>query len=234
MRVCAGLVSRRAGVLVLVQLALVSFALPVDAADEQAVVQQMTALNQSAIDAYSDGDVDRAKSDLRKAVSLGEANNLADHPVMARTYLHLGIMHVDWFEDVAAGKRYFRRALEIAPEMRLTSALATKSAKAAFGEARAQIGVAASAPTGGDRAEADRANELRQRISVLERDRQERERQVADTKRRLDQLENERQEKDRQLADARQRLLQLERTRHGRDRPLRERRAKTESAARQP
>jgi hypothetical protein len=213
-------------------LVLMVAALPVHAADEQAIVQQMTALNQSAIEAYSDGDVDRAKSDLRKAVSLGEANNLADHPVMARTYLHLGIMHVDWFEDVAAGKRYFRRALEIAPDMRLTSALATKSAKAAFGEARAQIGVAAVAT--GDRMDADRANELRQRISLLERERQERERQAADAKRRLDQLESERQEKDRQLADARQRLMQIERTRHGRDRPLRERRAKSESTARQP
>lgn len=227
MRVRTGLVTCRVGVLV--QLAIAGAALPVYAADEKAVVEQMTALNQSSIDAYSDGHVDRAKADLLKAVSLGEANNLSDHPVMARTYLHLGIMYVDWFEDVAAGKRYFRRALEIAPDMRLTSALATKSAKAAFGEARAQVGVAAQ--TSGDRAEVDRANELRQRIALLEKDRQDRERQLADARRRLQQLETERQEKDRELAEARRRLLQVERTRHGRDRPLLRDRRKTEPAA---
>jgi hypothetical protein len=106
------------------------------AADTEAIAAQMTAQNKAAITAYSDGDFDKAKSHLMAAVKLaGKDPALKTHPMTARTYVHLGVLYVDGYEDKAAGVKYFVKALKIRPDIEVTEALATKSVKAAFEEA---------------------------------------------------------------------------------------------------
>ncbi|MEO5769397.1 MAG: hypothetical protein ABIS92_13685, partial [Polyangia bacterium] len=120
------------GLLFLLVIARTSFA-----ADQDATLQQMTSLNKGAIAAYSAGDFDKCKTQLLQAVALGNKNSeLQTHPLMARTYLHLGVLHVDGFEDRPTGVQYFVKALKIRPDIELTQALATASAKSAFDEAK--------------------------------------------------------------------------------------------------
>ncbi len=115
------------------------------AADQEAILQQITSLNKAAIAAYSAGDFDKAKSQLLQAVALAKKDSeLQTHPVMARTLLHLGVLYVDGFEDNPGGIAYFVKALKIRPDIEVSQALATKSVKSAFDEARGQAGAAAS------------------------------------------------------------------------------------------
>src|SRR6185295_7783257 len=86
--------------------------------------------------AYSDGDFDKAKAQLMKAVNLAKKDaELAQHPMMARTYLHLGVLYVDGLEDRKTGVKYFEKALKIRPDIQVSEALATKTVKSAFDEA---------------------------------------------------------------------------------------------------
>ena len=120
---------------------------PAVAADQEALAQQMTALNKSAIAAYSDGEFDKAKKLLMQAVNLSKKDSgLLTHPLMARTYLHLGVLYVDGYEDKKTAVTHFRKALEIRPDIELTEALATKSVKAAFEEAGSASGGAGAGP----------------------------------------------------------------------------------------
>jgi hypothetical protein len=119
------------------------------AVDPEAIAAQMTAQNKAAITAYSNGDFDKAKSHLNAAVKLSAKDpSLKTHPMMARTYLHLGVLYVDGYEDKAEGIKYFVKALKIRPDIELTEALATKTVKAAFEEASHEAG-----PGGGAGAE---------------------------------------------------------------------------------
>ena len=112
------------------------------AADSDAVLEQMTTLNASALEDYSNGDFDKAKSRLLQAVALGKKDpNLQGHPMLARTYVHLGALYVDGIEDRKAGVGYFVKALKLKPDIEVTEALLTKSVQSAFDTARAEAKV---------------------------------------------------------------------------------------------
>ena len=113
------------------------------AADQDAALEQMTTLNSSAIEDYSAGDFDKAKGRLLQAVALGKKDaDLRAHPLMARTYLHLGALYVDGFEDRKAGIAYFVKALKIRSDIDMTDSLVTKTVTSALSDARKQVGVA--------------------------------------------------------------------------------------------
>ena len=121
-----------AGLVFLTAVARMSFAV-----DQDALLQQITALNKSAIAAYSDGDFAKSKNQLLQAVALGKKDpELQTHPLMARTFLHLGVVYVDGIEDRPSGIRYFVKALKIRPDIEVTQSLATKTVKSAFEEAK--------------------------------------------------------------------------------------------------
>src|SRR5205809_7709080 len=71
------------------------------------VVQKIEALNSSAISSFKSGDHDGAKALLMEALVLGKKNNLDTHPVLARTYLDLGVVQIDGFKDHEKAQRYF-------------------------------------------------------------------------------------------------------------------------------
>jgi hypothetical protein len=112
------------------------------AADSDALLEQMTTLNAAALEDYSNGDFDKAKSRLLQAVALGKKDpNLQGHPMLARTYVHLGALYVDGIEDRKAGVGYFVKALKLKPDIEVTEALLTKSVQSAFDTARAEAKV---------------------------------------------------------------------------------------------
>ena len=122
------------------------------AAGDQALVKKVAALDAAATAAYADGDFDEMKKHLTKAQSLG-AGTLDAQPIMARVYLHLGVLHVDGLDNRPAGVKFFARALKVKPDIQLTSNMATKTVKSAFAEAGRQ------APASGtSRAAASSAN----------------------------------------------------------------------------
>ena len=107
------------------------------AADKEAQVKQVTALDDAATTAYSDGDFDKMKKQLLKALSIGK-DSLASDPIMARVYLHLGVLYVDGLDNRAVGVKYFGKALKIRPDIEVRSNMATKTVMAAFTEAGQQ------------------------------------------------------------------------------------------------
>jgi hypothetical protein len=107
------------------------------AADKEAQVKQVTALDDAATAAYSEGDFDKMKKQLLKALSIGK-DSLASDPIMARVYLHLGVLYVDGLDNRAVGVKYFGKALKIRPDIEVRSNMATKTVMAAFTEAGQQ------------------------------------------------------------------------------------------------
>ncbi len=107
------------------------------AADKEALVKQVTALDDAATTAYSDGDFEKMKKQLLKALSIGK-DALATDPIMARVYLHLGVLYVDGLDNRAVGVKYFGKALKIRPDIEVRSNMATKTVMAAFGDAGQQ------------------------------------------------------------------------------------------------
>jgi hypothetical protein len=107
------------------------------AADKEAQVKQVTSLDDAATAAYSDGDFDKMKKQLLKAMSIGK-DSLASDPIMARVYLHIGVLYVDGLDNRALGVKYFGKALKIRPDIEVRSNMATKTVMAAFTEAGQQ------------------------------------------------------------------------------------------------
>jgi hypothetical protein len=101
------------------------------------VVRQVTALDDAARAAYSNGDFEKMKKNLLKALALGK-DAIATTPVMARVYLHLGVLYVDGLENRAVGVRYFAKALAIRPDIEVSSNMATKTVQSALAEGRQQ------------------------------------------------------------------------------------------------
>jgi hypothetical protein len=119
---------------------------------DSAVVGKITLLNRKALDAYQQLEFDSAVRTLNEALDLSERAGLTLHPIRARTYVTLGIVTLAGVKQRALALSYFRKALQIQPEIRLSPALANPEIQAAFDEAIAQL---ASAPS--DELPADKA-----------------------------------------------------------------------------
>jgi hypothetical protein len=99
------------------------------------LAQQVTALDDEAVAAYSGGNFEKMKKALTKALALGR-EELDDQPVMARVYLHLGVLYVDGLDNRAVGVKYFAKARAARADIALPSNMATKTVASAFAESR--------------------------------------------------------------------------------------------------
>jgi hypothetical protein len=109
---------------------------PAARAQDQAVLQKMIELNRQALTAFAAKDFEGAKSALMDAVVMGKEAGLTNDKMMARTYIHLGVVYVDGFKDRAKGLRYLALALRIRPDIPMTPSLVTPTVTAAFEEAK--------------------------------------------------------------------------------------------------
>ena len=102
---------------------------------QRGLAQPVTALDDEAVAAYSAGNFEKMKKALTKALALGR-EELDDQPVMARVYLHLGVLYVDGLDNRAVGVKYFAKARAVRADIALPSNMATKNVVSAFAESR--------------------------------------------------------------------------------------------------
>ncbi|HLK90708.1 MAG TPA: tetratricopeptide repeat protein [Polyangia bacterium] len=145
MRFCAYHCGRSRGCAILVGLtvgALVAtLAAPAARAEDRdsATVGKITLLNRKAVDAYQHLEFETAVRLLNEALDVSEHAGLMLHPIRARTYVTMGIVTLGGFKQRDQAIKYFRKALQIQPEVRLSAGLANPEIQAAFDEAIASL-----------------------------------------------------------------------------------------------
>ena len=119
------------------------------AAADAAFAKKVEALNAQAIVAYRGGDNEGARQKLLDAVVLAKEHGLGAHAVVARSYLNLGLVHVEGLKDEERGQRYFAGALRIDPRIDLKPGLASEAVTRVFALARRADGGAGAQPARG-------------------------------------------------------------------------------------
>ena len=110
------------------------------AAQEQAAIDKLVQMNKKALDDYDTLEWDTAKKTLLDALVAGKKAGLENHPVMARTYVHLGAVYITGFKNRDKALQSFSRALEIDPAIQLSKGIATSEVNDAFSEAKRSRG----------------------------------------------------------------------------------------------
>src|SRR5215471_16133520 len=110
-----------------------------EAAGEEDPVAKVTQLNRDAISAYQAKKYEDARKLLKEALDLAGASGLDQHPIKARTHIHMGIVIISGFKQRDVGIKQFRKALEIQPDITLTKGLVTPDLQAAFDEAKGVV-----------------------------------------------------------------------------------------------
>jgi hypothetical protein len=105
-------------------------------AQEQAAIDKLVQMNKKALDDYDTLEWDSAKKTLLDALVAGKKAGLENHPVMARTYVHLGAVYITGFKNRDKAVQSFSRALEIDPGIQLSKGIATSEVNDAFNEAK--------------------------------------------------------------------------------------------------
>jgi tetratricopeptide (TPR) repeat protein len=116
------------------------------AQDQQAAVDKLVQMNKKALDDYDTLEWDSAKNTLLDALRAGKKAGLDSHPVMARTYVHLGAVYITGFKNREKAIQSFSRALEIDPSIQLSKGIATSEVNDLFNEARRSAGGGGGAP----------------------------------------------------------------------------------------
>jgi hypothetical protein len=103
-------------------------------------VGKITLLNRKALEAYQHLEFESAVRILNEALEQSERARLTQHPIRARTFMTLGIVTLGGLKQRDQAVKYFRKALQIQPEVRLSPGLANPEIQAAFDEAIAGLG----------------------------------------------------------------------------------------------
>ena len=72
-------------------------------AQDQAAVDKLVQMNKKALDDYDTLDWDAAKRILLDALVAGKKAGLDNHPVMGRTYIHLGAVYITGLQGPTKG-----------------------------------------------------------------------------------------------------------------------------------
>ena len=137
-------------------------------AQDQAAVDKLVQMNKKALGDYDTLEWDAAKRTLLDALVAGKKAGLDNHPVMARTYVHLAAVYLTGFKDRAKAMQSFARALEIDPAIQLSKGIETSEVNAAFAEAQRKAGGGSSA--GGGDAAPPPSSKRRRKGPVMEGD----------------------------------------------------------------
>src|SRR5882757_947386 len=100
------------------------------------VVGKIEALNRAALASFHAREYDKARSQLNDALALGKSNELHVHPIIARTYLHLGVVYLEGFKDKDRARAFFEFALRLRPSIEVTPSLASDDVILEFEDAR--------------------------------------------------------------------------------------------------
>ena len=86
---------------------------PAPRREDSAAVEKVTKLNKKAVDEYQNLNFEEARKLLKSALEVCAQAGLENHPVTARTYVHLGIVTFTGFKQKDEAIKQFRKALEI-------------------------------------------------------------------------------------------------------------------------
>ncbi len=139
-------------------------------AQDQAAVDKLVQMNKKALDDYDTLDWDAAKRILLDALVAGKKAGLDNHPVMARTYIHLGAIYITGFKDKQKGMQSFARALEIDPTIQLSKGIETAEVTAAFAEAQRNARGGGASSGGGDDSQPPPPTKKKRRGPIMEGD----------------------------------------------------------------
>jgi hypothetical protein len=118
-------------------------------AQAQDVTAKVTQMNREALAAIDKREFEKARELLKRALDVCQASGLEQHPLAARTHVHMGVVIIEGFKNRELGVKQFAEALAIEPDIALTPALATPELDEAFEEARAgSAGGQTAAPAG--------------------------------------------------------------------------------------
>jgi hypothetical protein len=118
--------------------------------DDNPAIEKITNLNKKALEAYNDLEFEEARKILKQALDLCASAGLDNHPVAARTHIHMGVVLIA-AKQQDLGLKQFRKAIEIQPDIQVTKALANPEILQAFKDAGAAV---AEPPAGGDQGSA--------------------------------------------------------------------------------
>jgi hypothetical protein len=107
---------------------------------------KITQLNREALAAVDKREFEKARELLKRALDMCKASGLEQHPVAARTHVHMGVVIIQGFKSPELGKKQFAKAIAIDPNITITKSLSTPDLEEAFAEAKA----GGSALAGGD------------------------------------------------------------------------------------
>ncbi|HEY6474989.1 MAG TPA: hypothetical protein VI456_00320 [Polyangia bacterium] len=116
------------------------------AADQKAAVAKIKARYQAAAAAYDDGEIEKTEAQIQQALKLAEENGLAEHKLVAQTYVLYGVLEVAALKNADKGVRYFAKAIEISPAIQVPPTMASKAVLAAFERAENQESETPAAP----------------------------------------------------------------------------------------
>jgi hypothetical protein len=103
---------------------------------DQAIQGLVVQLNKQALADVSAREWDGAKRKLLEALVEAKKGGLENHPLMARTYVHLGVVYITGLKNRDKGLQSFARAFAIQPDIRLSRSVAiTTEVEEAFAEA---------------------------------------------------------------------------------------------------
>src|SRR3954465_13766231 len=99
----------------LLALAILLAAATAVAADEAASLEKMVEINRKALDELRLGKNVAARDHLIDALVFGRRAGLAQHKMMARTYMHRGSVYLIGFDDKEKAQRQFALAVKVKP-----------------------------------------------------------------------------------------------------------------------
>jgi len=117
--------------------------------DNAAAVAKIGKANKKALHEYENLNFDQAQKILKDALDLASKADVKSDPVVAQTYVYLGVVTLTGFKQTDDAIELFRKAIQIQPDIKLDKALATPEIQQVFDQAAA----AASPPATPQKAE---------------------------------------------------------------------------------
>ena len=115
--------------------ALLAVAEPARAQENPAALDKITKLNKKAVDEFENLNFDQARKILKDALDACSRSGLDSSQIAARTHVHLGVVLFAGFKQKDEALAEFKKALEIAPEIKLDKLLATPEIQEVFDQA---------------------------------------------------------------------------------------------------
>jgi hypothetical protein len=116
-------------------LVLLAAAAPARADDDSAAVEKITKLNKKAVDEFENLNFDQARKILKDALDACARAGLESSQVAARTHVHLGVVLFAGLKQKDEALAEFKKALEMAPDVKLDKLLATPEIQEVFDQA---------------------------------------------------------------------------------------------------